>query len=78
MAAGWQAAASQKDEVVLSGKLNNWNGAANPAALAPEMLAWVGVRCGERVAVQGWIASGTSAQERKEMWSWDRIMHVML
>lgn len=74
MAAGWQAAAPEKDEAVLPGKLNNWYGAANPAALAPKMLARGGVRCGGSVAVQGWTASGAPAWERKEMWSWDRIM----
>lgn len=74
MAAGWQAAASKKDEVVLPGKLNNWYGAANPAVLAPKMLAWGGVRCGGSVVIQGWIASGIFARERKEMWSWDRFM----
>lgn len=73
MAAGWQAAASQKDEVVLPGKLNNWCGATNPVALAPKMLARDGLRCRESVVVQGWAASGTSVQERK-MLSWDRIM----
>lgn len=74
MAAGWQAAASEKDEVVLPGKLNNWYGATNPAALAPKMLARGGARCRGSVVVEGWIASGTSAWERKEMLSWDRIM----
>lgn len=41
MAAGWQTLASEKDEVVLPGKLNNCYGATNPAVLAPE--CWLGV-----------------------------------
>lgn len=72
MAAGWQAAASEKDEVVLPGKLNKGYGATNPAALVPKMLAQGGVRCRGSVAVWGWAASGTFAQERKEVLSWDR------
>lgn len=43
MAAGWQAAAPEKDEVVLLGKLNNRCGATKPAALAAKMLAQGGV-----------------------------------
>jgi len=60
MAAGWQAADSEKDEVVLPGKFNSRCRATNPAVLPPKILARGGARCRGTVVVQAWIASGTS------------------
>jgi len=37
MAAGWQTVASEKDDVILPGKLNSCHGVTHPAVLAPKM-----------------------------------------